>query len=65
MTNKEQLVKVQEDIDTMGFDTAMYYQYPEIENKTFQRLRQAYVTAKERLQHYLDKRTKDHNADQQ
>jgi hypothetical protein len=55
MQYKEQLDKVKEDVVNMGFDTAMYYTYPEIDNKTFQRLREAYVTAKERLNHYIEK----------
>lgn len=57
MTSKEQIQKVRDDIDDMGFEDAMRYSYPEIENKTFQRLRQAYIKAKDRLLHYVEKRT--------
>lgn len=58
MNYREQLEKVKQDIEEMSLDTAMYYRYPEIENKTFQRLRQSYLTAKERLEHYIYKHTK-------
>ena len=55
MTYKEQLDAVLDDVDTMGFDSAFKYSYHEIDNKTFHKLREAYLTAKDRLENYMKK----------
>jgi hypothetical protein len=54
---KEEMVAVWNSIQLFGFDVAFKIKdFKDIDNTTFHRLRQSYLKAQERLEHYIEKR---------
>lgn len=60
MNYKEQLDKIKSDIEIFGFESAIDCVVPEeIDNITFNRLGDSYIKARERLEHYILKHSKN------
>jgi len=58
-TNKEKLQEVKREIEVNGLDILNGLNCTDIDNKTFQRLLEAYRKASERVEKYIYKHSKD------